>query len=131
MPDHYTCSACHLTVTVGSYHGSSRERRAWYRALYCRHCGTRYTLAEPVAQFLAGLGVATEQRTGFEYAISGGGRVQHVRVSPNAAAPMLRCGVCDAEGPFGPAGPLTDEEPGSRCPRCKHETLTHRGRWIT
>jgi hypothetical protein len=147
MPTKYTCSACGLTIATGSYHGFGVDK--WFNALYCRHCGTPYTLRQSTAQFLDGFNREKTERKTWEYEIRGPSTIQRVTAAEHSPVPNLKCETCSAEGPLGPKGPITDEAPEGLasdtecvfgyntsdatgiCPKCKQQTMKVSGAWIT
>ena len=145
MPTEYSCSSCGLRISVGSYHGSNAG--VWFNALYCRHCGTPYTLRQSSAQFFEGFGAKNMERKTRKFELLGPSTNQGVVVDEDAPRPSLTCEMCKAEGPFGPKGPITDDPPeglaserpfggtGSNatgtCPKCKKPTMKASGSWIT
>jgi hypothetical protein len=147
MPTNYSCPSCGLKFSIGSYHGPGAG--VWFNALYCRHCGTPYTLRQTTAQFCDGFGTRQTERKTWEYEVRGPSTIQRVVAAEHLPAPVLACEVCKAEGPFGPKGPITDEDPEGlvsdlpfpfdttepnatgKCPKCKKQTLKVSGQWIT
>jgi hypothetical protein len=147
MPTDYTCSACGLRISTGSYHGFGGA--GWFNALYCRHCGTPYTLRQSSEQFFDGFGTKATERKTWEYEIRGPSAIQRVTAAEHLPVPKLKCEVCSAEGPFGPKGPITDEAPDGlasdctfpfghtdsdargTCPKCKKLPMKVSGSWIT
>jgi hypothetical protein len=147
MPTNYTCSACGLTISTGSYHGFGAD--GWFNALYCRHCGTCYTLRESTEQFFEGFITKKPERKTWEYEIRGPSTIQRITAAAHLPVPRLKCETCSAEGPFGPKGPITDESPDGlpsdcdihfddtdsdatgTCPKCKTQTMKVSGSWIT
>lgn len=147
MPTDYFCSSCGLTITVGCYHGSGAD--GWFNALYCRHCGTRYTLRQSTTQFFDGFGAKQKERKTWEYEVQGPATTQRIVAAEGVPPPKLTCEMCKAEGPFGPNGPITDEPPEGlasesrfpsvdtdsnatgTCPRCKKQTMKFSDDWIT
>lgn len=147
MPTEYTCSSCGLTISVGCYHGFSGG--SWFNALYCRHCGTGYSLRQTAAQFFDGFGIKRTERDTREYTLRGPSKTQRVVVAEHSPRPTLICEVCRAEGPFGGNGPITDEAPEGlasersrpsgdtnpavtgKCPKCRKQAMRVSGEWIT
>jgi len=139
MATDYTCSFCGLKISVGSYHGFGAD--GWFNALYCRHCGTRYTLNQTTAQFLRVFDAEKTERNNLEFEVSGPQTTHRVVAAAHLPVPRLTCEVCKAEGPFGPDGPITDEPPKGlgfdqecppghgrilphgKCPKCKQQTM--------
>jgi hypothetical protein len=139
IPTDYSCSACGLMISLGCYHGFGAD--GWFTALYCRQCGSRYSLREPAAQFFA-----QDEKGIREYEIQGPSKKQRIVASKESPTPTLTCEVCKAQGPFGRKVPITDEppeglgrelpigeksEPTGTCPRCKKQTMTVSENWIT
>jgi Zn finger protein HypA/HybF involved in hydrogenase expression len=144
MPITFHCSSCSLSINVGSYHGFSSD---WYNAVYCRHCGTQYTIRQASSQFFDRVGANEAERAAWEYQMRGPSTIQQVVADEQSPQPTVKCEVCNVEGPFGPDGPITDKAPEGietppfflsmdskdigMCPRCKEKTMHVSGEWIT
>ena len=144
MPTRFACSSCGLCFSTGSYHGFGSD--GWFNALYCRHCGTAYTLRQSTEQFLDGF--SSRSRPERHYEVKGPTTVQNVTLleASDSPVPTLKCEACGAEGPFGATGPITDQPPEGInrthwmelnpdetgvCPRCKQKAMKVTGEWIT
>jgi hypothetical protein len=147
MPINYTCSSCGLRISTGSYHGFGND--GWFNALYCRHCGTAYTLEQSVEQFFDGFGINNTKRKTLQFKLEGPSAIQTAVVAEGSPSPTVRCEVCKVEGSFGANGPITDRPPegisadrlyrnhsvasteAGTCPKCKSKTMKISGTWVT
>jgi hypothetical protein len=130
----YNCSSYGLEISIGSCDG---YENGWFNALYCRHCGARYTLQQSTNQVIEGFGPKEAQRKTREYDPRGPSGTQHIVVAEESPVPTLTCEICKAEGPFGSKGLITDDPPEGlpnehllgdpeatgMCPRCKQKTM--------
>ncbi|GDY22009.1 hypothetical protein LBMAG56_33560 [Verrucomicrobiota bacterium] len=126
MPFSYQCSDCKCLIALGSYHSVTGQAVG----LYCRHCGTYHRLEETIQQYFEAW--SAEKNTAKKsYHLIGPKSDRLITLTPGEAAPLISCENCKAEGPFGPSGPITDEDPRGICPRCKQATMKRSGEWIT
>lgn len=148
MPITYSCSSCRTSFSLGSYHGFGSQ--GWFNGVYCRHCGTAYTLEQSHAQFFDSFSrePSVEPQT-LEYKFIGRLQTQSFVLAKDSPPPIVTCEVCKTIGPFGPGGPITDEVPEGltldwdfpsevsaskrigKCPKCKKQTMRATGEWIT
>ena len=154
MPDLFACSSCGLRFSIGSYH----DDEGGCYGLYCRHCGTTYTLRRKIRLELVNFEENQPQPGPQECEIQGPSKIQKVVVPgdwmrfrvaqtpfSNATPPTIKCENCGAEGPFGSSGPITDDTPEGLeigmceskeelkgvCPRCKALSLQFVCNWMT
>lgn len=115
MPSDYKCTSCSWGTSTGSSHGFSGE---WHNYLYCRECGASHNLTT-----YSFFGVNTSGRpdklNGKDLPPCEPGQQQ-----------LISCNKCGATGPFGNAGPITDNKPKS-CPVCKSTPIVETGQWMT
>lgn len=126
MPIEYSCSSCSNNFSIGSYHGVEDK---WFDRLYCRNCGAAVWMSESAEQFISTFGAETEGIT-CTYELAGPVTPKLIVLGPGMDVPVVECS-CGAKGPFGSHGPITDEDPGQQCPRCKKPTLEAVCEWIT
>lgn len=112
MPCDYACDRCDCSFSVGNYHGIDDSS---VYALYCRHCGSEHRLISGRDSGPDGLRFALGSA---EIVISSQGEVG------------VRCGSCNAAGPIGRDGPITDVEP-DRCPKCALGTMRQGAGWLS
>jgi hypothetical protein len=145
MPQKFTCSACNLTISIGPYHGFDES---WITPLYCRHCGAQYQLWESPTQFFTFDKPAEHNDNTRSYRLRGPSGDQEIHVTEHAPTPILTCDICKTQGPFGSAGPITDNLPegldgtglsfdlddkkkSGKCPACKSDTMELTDEWTT
>jgi hypothetical protein len=109
-PSEHQCNNCGLCLWLGSYHGGDDEC-TWIHGVYCRHCGAPHYIENPISTVFS----TTPRKEGTPVVFSlRGPRCVQEFICDDISQTELSCQECGATGPYGTAGPLTDEWPGSR-----------------